>query len=127
MEGRETKIEFGTQGAEQESVSQAYKGTGGATRWTTRGSFPQNYGGYVTKCAPHQTRKLIARGKLTFDERVVLHRMGRAWGSEPERSNGSNGAGQTPLHWASLKGHLQAIDALFEEGLSLSLTERGVS
>ena len=30
--------------------------------------------GCVTKCAPHLALTLIARGKLTFDERVVLHR-----------------------------------------------------
>jgi len=34
-------------------------------------------GGYVTKFAPHtEAPKSIARGKLTFDERVVLHRVG---------------------------------------------------
>jgi hypothetical protein len=31
-------------------------------------------GYYVTKFAPHKALGLIARGKLTFDERVVLHR-----------------------------------------------------
>ena len=35
----------------------------------------QNLGCYVTKCAPHKALKLIASGKLTFDERVVLHRV----------------------------------------------------
>ena len=30
--------------------------------------------GYVTKFAPHTALKLIAWGKLTFDERVVAHR-----------------------------------------------------
>ena len=34
-------------------------------------------GCYVTKPAPHEALKLIARGMLTFDERVVLHRVGR--------------------------------------------------
>jgi len=29
-----------------------------------------------TKFAPHKALKLIARGKLTFDERVLLHRVG---------------------------------------------------
>ena len=36
---------------------------------------PQNSDGYVTKFAPHQALKLTACGKLTFDERVVLHRV----------------------------------------------------
>ena len=31
--------------------------------------------GYVTKFAPHLALKIIAGGKLTFDERVVLHRV----------------------------------------------------
>ena len=29
--------------------------------------------GYVTKIAPQKALQLVARGKLTFDERVVLH------------------------------------------------------
>ena len=29
----------------------------------------------VTRFAPHEALKLIARGKLTFDERVVVHRV----------------------------------------------------
>ena len=29
----------------------------------------------VTKFVPHKSPKLIASGKLTFDERVVLHRV----------------------------------------------------
>ena len=33
-------------------------------------------GGNVTKFAPHNAVRLIASGKLTFDERVVLHRVG---------------------------------------------------
>jgi len=37
-------------------------------------SLPPNLEGYVTKFAPHKALKLITRGKLTFDERVVLHR-----------------------------------------------------
>jgi len=32
-------------------------------------------GCYVTKCAPHKALKLIMRGKSTFDERLVLHRV----------------------------------------------------
>ena len=33
-------------------------------------------GVYVTKFAPHEALRLIAGGKLTFDERVVVHRVG---------------------------------------------------
>jgi hypothetical protein len=29
---------------------------------------------YVTKLAPHKALQLIASGKLTFDEKVVIHR-----------------------------------------------------
>ena len=36
--------------------------------------WPKFLGCYVTKFAPHKAPKLIARGKLTFDARVVLHR-----------------------------------------------------
>ena len=32
-------------------------------------------GCYVTKFAPHKALKITARAKLTFDERVVLHRV----------------------------------------------------
>jgi len=35
-------------------------------------------GCYVTKVALHTALKLIARGKLTFDKRVVLHRVAGA-------------------------------------------------
>jgi len=35
-----------------------------------------NLEGYVTKFTPHKTVKLSVWGKLTFDERVVLHRVG---------------------------------------------------
>ena len=38
---------------------------------------PQHFEGYVTKFAPHKILKLIAWGKLTFDKRVVLHRVVR--------------------------------------------------
>ena len=33
-------------------------------------------GGYVTKFAPHGALELIVRGKLTLDERGVLHGVG---------------------------------------------------
>jgi len=39
-------------------------------------AFTRDFEVYVTKFAPHQALKLIARGKSTFDERVVLHRVG---------------------------------------------------
>ena len=35
-----------------------------------------NFERNVTKFAPHKALKLIVRGKLTFDERVVLPRVG---------------------------------------------------
>ena len=38
------------------------------------GLFFPNLEGYVTKFEPHKALKLIARGKLTLDGRVVLHR-----------------------------------------------------
>ena len=45
-------------------------------RWSTRvfrrGRIPRCY---VTKFAPRKALYLIAWGKLTFDERVVLHRV----------------------------------------------------
>jgi len=34
---------------------------------------PSVPGGNVTQFAPHKALRLIARGKLTFDERVALH------------------------------------------------------
>ena len=40
------------------------------------GFVPLDSEGNVTKCAPHEAYKLIAVGKLTFDERIVLHRAG---------------------------------------------------
>ena len=46
------------------------------TLWGFRGSFPHKSGVNVTKFAPHKALKLIALGKLTFDERVLLNRVG---------------------------------------------------
>jgi len=40
-----------------------------SARWATKVLFPQISGGNVTKSVPHKTLTLIARGKLTFDER----------------------------------------------------------
>ena len=44
------------------------------------GFVASNFEGYVTKSAPHKALKLIVRDMLTFDERVVLHRVeGVSW------------------------------------------------
>ena len=45
-----------------------------SARWA-RFRWGQSFGCYVTKFAPHRALKLIVSGKLTFDERVVLHRV----------------------------------------------------
>ena len=45
------------------------------TQWSTNVSLDRIPGCYVTKYAPHKALKLISRGKLTFEERVVLHRV----------------------------------------------------
>ena len=45
---------------------------------------PSNLGSYVNKSAPHKVLKSIARGKLAFDYRVVLHPV--ADGRERKRS-----------------------------------------
>jgi len=41
------------------------------TRWSSRLSMPRISEGFVTKLAPHKIVKLIAQGKLTFDERIT--------------------------------------------------------
>ena len=46
------------------------------TRRSPRDSLPPNLEGYVTKIAPHKAFDLILGGKLTFDERVIVHRVG---------------------------------------------------
>ena len=38
-------------------------------------SFPPNLESNVTKFAPHKALELSLRGKLTFDDRVVFHRV----------------------------------------------------
>ena len=45
------------------------------TRWSSRVSLPQIFEGHVTKFAPRKTLQSIAGGKLSFDQRVVLHRV----------------------------------------------------
>jgi len=46
---------------------------------------PHILGCYVTRCALHKTLKLIAWCKLTFNERVVVHRVA----DEPDRAPAS--------------------------------------
>ena len=46
-----------------------------ATWWSSKGSLPRISEGCVIKFAPHKAPKLIAPGKLTFDERVELNRV----------------------------------------------------
>ena len=43
------------------------------TRRTTRGLFPLKSAGHVTKFALDRAPKFIVRGKLTSDDRVVVH------------------------------------------------------
>ena len=45
-------------------------------RWSLRVSLVQNFERNETKFAPHKALELVARGKLTFDGGVVLHRVG---------------------------------------------------
>jgi len=45
------------------------------TRWASRASLVQNFERNVTKFAQHKDPKLIAEGKLSFDERVVVYRV----------------------------------------------------
>ena len=45
------------------------------TRWSLRVTLVQNVERYVTKVAPHKALTLIVSGKLTLDDRVVLHRV----------------------------------------------------
>ena len=44
-------------------------------RWSTRVSLGLNFDRNVTSFSPPTALKLIARGKLTFDEQFVLHRV----------------------------------------------------
>ena len=47
------------------------------TRWTSRVALPRNFEGRVTIFAPHYALNLTAWDKLTFDERIVVHRVTR--------------------------------------------------
>ena len=50
-----------------------------------RVSVARNLERYVTKFAPHKVVKLTSKGKLTFDERVLVHRVaGTAGGGTQE-------------------------------------------
>ena len=60
---------------------------GHATEWSSKALFPQIYGGYMTKFASRKALKSIALGKLTFGNRVVLHRAAR-W-ENPEHARKS--------------------------------------
>ena len=46
-----------------------------SARWSSRLSLPDFFEGYVSQFAPHKALKLIPSGKLTFEERVVAHRV----------------------------------------------------
>jgi hypothetical protein len=59
---------------------------GNTTRWSSRCSLPRMSEGRVTKFAPQKTLTLVTRGKLTFDERVVPHRVGVFSGTGVPRS-----------------------------------------
>ena len=57
----------------------------GAIRRLPRVSVARNLERYVTKFAPHKVVKLTSKGKLTFDERVLVHRVaGTAGGGTQE-------------------------------------------
>ena len=46
-----------------------------STQRTSRVSLPQSLEGLLTKYIPHIALKMISSGRLTFDERLVLHRV----------------------------------------------------
>jgi len=69
------------------------------TRWSSRVSFVRILERYVTKFAPHTALKLIAEGKLTFDERFVIQRVE---GSSTVRSVSSRGVGGSGHGYNSL-------------------------
>jgi len=45
------------------------------TQWTSKVMLPRSFVGNVTNFAPHKARESISSGKLTSDERVVVHRV----------------------------------------------------
>jgi hypothetical protein len=76
-----------------------------STPWTKKVSFPQISGGNVTKFVTHKALKLIARGKLTFEEKSVVHRVVGGVGATRVYSLCSplcGGPGHTPVHMSTL-------------------------
>ena len=63
--------ERGTSPAPPRSASQVP-----STRWTSSVSLRRKFDRNVTKFAPHKALKLNTKGKLTFDERVEVYRVG---------------------------------------------------
>jgi hypothetical protein len=57
-------------------------------QWNSRVLTPRISAGYVTQSAPHEALKSIACGKLTFDQRVVLHRVETLPSPVPESHGG---------------------------------------
>ena len=58
------------------------KMTGHDPRWSSGVSLRWNFDHNVTKFAPHEVPQFIAWGKLTFDERVGIHRVD--WSRSPQ-------------------------------------------
>jgi hypothetical protein len=50
------------------------KNQGGTTWWTARVSRLPNFGGNVTKFAPHEDLKSTAQRQVDFDEKSAVHR-----------------------------------------------------
>ena len=63
-----------------------------STLWSTRVSSPRNFERNVTDFAPHRAPTLVARGTLTCDERVELHREARLPGTHQKWWGGAAGA-----------------------------------
>ena len=59
---------------------------GYATRWSARVSFTPDPGVLRDQVCKHKAIKLIACGKLTFNETVVLHRVGGTRGGTSGRA-----------------------------------------
>jgi hypothetical protein len=94
-----------------------------AKRWSMRVSFLLNLEGGVTKSAPHLALTVIAWDKLTFDERVVLTRMGVRY---RERPNSSKYAPPPLVHYTPPARHaslphkdLKGLQGYFARGYFL--------
>jgi len=87
-----------------------------SARWSTRIWLARNFDCNVTTFAPHKALELIVWGRLTFDERVVLHRVA---------GNRSASLTQVNVLWKphnlSLDTHSDAT-VTREDSLSLSLS-----